>query len=137
MATRLIEYLLDANVVSSLIRRPLGPARQRADRIGFERLATSVIVAGEVRFGYIRRQSARLTRDAEAVLESLPILPLEAPADWHYATIRVELERRGTPIGGNDLWIAAHALALDCTLVTANEREFRRVPALRLENWLA
>ena len=133
----MIEYLLDTNIVSNFVRQPLGPARLRADRVGFERLATSVIVAGVVRFGYTRRMSARLTRDLEAVLGSLPILPLEAPADWHYASLRAELERRGTPIGGNDMWIAAHALALNCTLVTGNEREFRRVPGLRVENWLS
>jgi tRNA(fMet)-specific endonuclease VapC len=133
----MIEYLLDTNIVSDFVQRPLGPARQRADRIGFERLATSVIVAGELKFGYIRRESARLKRDVEAVLGSLPVLALEAPADWHYASVRAELERRGMPIGSNDMLIAAHALALDCTLVTANEREFRRVPGLRVENWLA
>lgn len=131
------EYLLDANVVSDLVRRPLGSARQRAERVGFERLATSVIVAGELRFGYMRRDSARLARDVEAVLGGLPILPFEAPADWRYASLRTELERRGTPIGANDMLIAAQALALDLILVTANEREFRRVPGLRVENWLA
>jgi tRNA(fMet)-specific endonuclease VapC len=133
----MIEFLLDANIVSSLIRQPLGPLRQRAERVGFNRLATSIIVAAEVRFGYVRRDSARLRRDAEAVLALLPILPFEAPADQRYAELRAELERRGTPIGGNDMLIAAHALALDCILVTANEREFRRVPGLKVENWAA
>ena len=54
----------------------------------------------------------------------------------HYAAIRTHLEQAGTPIGSNDLLIAAHALALDLTLVTANTREFKRVPTLRLDNWL-
>jgi tRNA(fMet)-specific endonuclease VapC len=131
----MIEYLLDSNTVSELVREPLGAMRQRAERVGFHRLATSIIVAAEVKFGYIRRGSARLTRDIEAFLESVPTLPFEAPADWHYGKLRAELERRGTPISANDMLIAAHALALDCTLVTANEREFRRVPGLRVENW--
>src|SRR3954467_11885675 len=133
----MIEFLLDTHIVSSLIRKPLGPMRQRAERVGFNRLATSIIVAAEVRFGYVRRESARLRRDAEAVLALLPILPFETPADQRYAELRAELERRGTPIGGNDMLIAAHALALDSALVTANEREFRRVPGLRVENWAA
>ena len=58
------------------------------------------------------------------------------PIDVVYARARLELEAAGTPIGANDLWIAAHALALDLTLVTANEREFHRVPGLSVENWL-
>jgi tRNA(fMet)-specific endonuclease VapC len=52
-----------------------------------------------------------------------------------YAEIRTQLQRTRQPIGSNDLWIAAHALADDLTLVTNNEREFRRVPGLRVENW--
>lgn len=133
----MIDYLLDTNVVSHFIHHPLGAARRRADSIGFERLATSIIVAGELRFGCIRRKSARLTRVVEAVLDSLSVLPLEPPAELHYGELRASLERAGTPISANDMWIAAHALALDCTLVTANEREFRRAPGLRVENWMA
>jgi tRNA(fMet)-specific endonuclease VapC len=56
--------------------------------------------------------------------------------DQHYAAIRTQLEQAGTPISPNDLLIAAHALALNLTLVTANTREFERVPALSLDNWL-
>ncbi len=70
------------------------------------------------------------------ILSTLNILPLEPPADRHYGTIRQELARQGIPIGSNDLLIAAHALALDLTVVTANAREFSRVPGLRVENWL-
>ena len=54
----------------------------------------------------------------------------------HYARVRAYLEKRGTPIGPNDLWLAAHALCTDLTVVTGNEREFKRVPGLRVENWL-
>jgi len=64
-------------------------------------------------------------------------MPFEEPADLIYADIRATLEKSGTPIGANDLFIAAHALALNATLVTGNEREFRRVPGLEVENWLA
>ena len=63
-------------------------------------------------------------------------MPLTTPVDAHYAAIRTHLERAGTPIGPNDMLIAAHALALDLTLVTANTREFERVPALKIDNWL-
>ena len=66
----------------------------------------------------------------------MDILPLEKPVDLHYGEIRAFLSRAGKPIGGNDLFIAAHASALDLTLVSANIREFSRVPGLRVENWL-
>jgi len=64
------------------------------------------------------------------------VLPLDIPGDRQYAEIRTALEQAGTPIGPNDLLIAAHALALDVTLVTANTLEFQRVANLRLDNWL-
>jgi tRNA(fMet)-specific endonuclease VapC len=70
------------------------------------------------------------------VLSVIEILPLTPPADRLYGDIRASLERVGTPIGGNDLLIAAHALASDCILVTDNEREFSRVEGLVVENWL-
>jgi tRNA(fMet)-specific endonuclease VapC len=66
----------------------------------------------------------------------MDVLPLEKPVDLHYGEIRAFLNQAGKPIGGNDLFIAAHALALNLTLVSANLREFSRVPSLRLENWL-
>ena len=66
----------------------------------------------------------------------IDVLPLESPIEFHYAEIRSYLEREGIPIGGNDLLIAAHGLALNLTVVTANVREFSRVPNLAVENWL-
>jgi tRNA(fMet)-specific endonuclease VapC len=66
----------------------------------------------------------------------VPVIPLQPPADRHYAQLRAELERVGKPIGANDMFIAAHALALGCTLVTDNVREFCRVKNLTVENWL-
>ncbi len=127
--------MLDTNIVSEVMRRPDGPAgtRFKASR---ERLAVSVLVAAELRFGALKSQSDQLTRRVESILGVLPVLAFDAPADRAYARIRAELEARGTPIGGNDLLIAAHALALDLPLVTANLGEFSRVPDLRLENWL-
>jgi tRNA(fMet)-specific endonuclease VapC len=66
----------------------------------------------------------------------MAVLPLESPIEFHYAEIRSYLERAGTSIGANDLLIAAHGLALDLTVVTANVRKFSRVPNLAVENWL-
>jgi len=97
---------------------------------------TSLIVACELRYGAAKKQSPKLSYNVEQVLNSLPILPLEATVDKVYAEIRVNLERRGLPIGQHDLLIAAHALSLGLTVVTANEREFTRVENLTVENWL-
>jgi tRNA(fMet)-specific endonuclease VapC len=78
----------------------------------------------------------RLVQQLEHILEVMSVLPLELPVDEHYAAIRTHLEQAGTPIGPNDLLIAAHTLALDLTLVTGNTREFERVSTLSLDNWL-
>lgn len=132
----MIRYLLDTNILSDLVRRPTGRVAQRIALVGVSEIGTSIIVACEARFGVAKKQSAALAKQLESILVELTVLPLEAPTDGHYARVRKALENAGTPIGANDLLIAAHALALDCTLVTDNEAEFRRVPGLRVENWL-
>jgi tRNA(fMet)-specific endonuclease VapC len=127
--------MLDTNVVSYILRDPRGYARRRVKEFGDEGLAVSVIVAAELLFGVAKRGSAALARQIEAVLGELEVLPFEPPADREYARIRAALEGEGRPIGPNDLFIAAHALALDATLVTANVDEFERVPGLRVLKW--
>ena len=72
----------------------------------------------------------------DKILEAIAVLPLESPIEFHYAEIRAYLEREGMPIGANDLLIAAHGLALNLTVVTANVRELSHVPSLVVENWL-
>lgn len=129
--------MLDTNVVSELLRTPAGRVARRIGEIGPENLALSIITAAELRYGAARRGSARLLSRVEAILDRLPILPLTAPVDAHYAHLRTERERIGRPIGPNDLLIAAHALALSATLVTANVNEFRRVSGLNVENWMS
>jgi tRNA(fMet)-specific endonuclease VapC len=94
------------------------------------------VVAAELRFGCLKRQSPALTRQVEMVLAALPVLAFDRPADAVYAEIRNELERSGRPIGPNDLLIAAHARALNVPLVTGNSSEFGRVRGLAVENWL-
>jgi tRNA(fMet)-specific endonuclease VapC len=132
-----LRYLLDTNMVSDLARHPDGRVVRRIAAVGVERIGISIIVACELRFGVIKSGSQRLARHVNLVLEQVAILPLEPPVEEHYADIRNTLERAGTPIGPNDLLIAAHARALGLTLVTDNVREFSRVPGLRVENWLA
>lgn len=129
-------FLLDTNIVSDLVKHPQGRVFQQIATVGEDSVCTSMIVACELRFGAVKSGSSRLMRQAELILQTLPVLALESPVDERYAEIRTALERAGTPIGANDLLIAAHALVLDVTLVTANTREFERVPALSLDNWL-
>ena len=131
-----MRYLLDTNILSDLVRHPQGRVAEQIRHVGESEVCTSIIVAAELRFGAAKRGSARLTAQLEAVLSALAVVPLEQPADEAYGTIRAQLEQAGTPISGNDLLIAAHAKALGCTMVTDNEREFRRVKELACENWL-
>jgi tRNA(fMet)-specific endonuclease VapC len=129
-------HLLDTNIVSDLVRHPQGKAAARLALVESARVCTSLIVVSELRYGVAKKGSERLAQQLEQVLAGLDILPYATPADFHYGCIRAALQSVGQPIGGNDLLIAAHALALDAALVTDNEGEFVRVPGLRVENWL-
>jgi len=131
-----MHYLLDTNIVSDLVRNPQGRVAEHIRKVGEAQICTSIIVAAELRYGATKKGSQRLTTQLETVLAALEVLPFEVPADVQYGAVRTRLERRGKPIGANDLLIAAQALTLAYTLVTDNEREFCRVPGLRLENWL-
>jgi tRNA(fMet)-specific endonuclease VapC len=129
-------YLLDTNILSDLVRNPSGRVAEQVRRVGEEVVCTSVVVAAEMRFGVLKRGSKRLGTQVDAVLGALEILSLEPPCEHRYAAIRHALERVGRPIGGNDLLIAAQALELGLTLVTHNGDEFRRIPGLKVEDWL-
>lgn len=130
-------WMLDTNVLSDLIRNPGGPMVRRLAAEAPDAVCTSIVVACELRFGARRRASAALTQRVEQLLASIVVLPLDEPADEHYADIRAALERAGTPIGSNDLLIAAHARSRGLTLVTHNLREFERVPGLKTADWLS
>ena len=131
-----MRYLLDTNIVSDLIRNPRGSVADRIRQVGEAIVCTSIIVAAELRFGAVKKDSPRLSAQLEAVLGALDILPFEAPTDAIYCQIRQRLEQAGTMIGGKDLLIAAQTKARGFTIVTDNEREFGRVDQLPRENWL-
>jgi tRNA(fMet)-specific endonuclease VapC len=128
--------MLDTNIVSDLIRNPLGKVAKRLQKTGDDGLCVSIITAAELRFGAAKRGSRRLSERVEQVLSELDVLPFGIPADATYAGIRLALEQAGEPIAPNDLLIAAHAQTAGAILVTANAREFRRVRGLKVENWL-
>lgn len=131
-------YLLDTNVLSALMREPAGRVAQtyraKLTQPTQFKVATSTVVQCELLYGVTKRPSARLQSAYELVMQHLPVLELNEHVPPHYAQLRTVLEQAGTPIGPNDALIAAHALALRCTLVTA-DAEFDRVPGLRVENW--
>ena len=129
-------FLLDTNILSDLVRRPRGVVARHIHEHGEQAVCTSIIVACELRFGAAKLQSPRLSSQVEAILAAMEILPLKAPVDEHYARLRLHLERIGTPIGPNDLLLAAQALVENATLVSANTGEFHRVPGLTCVNWL-
>jgi len=129
-------YLLDTNIISDLVKHPKGDVAQQIRLVGERNICTSIIVACELRFGVVKSGSSKLAAQLSKILDMLPILPLVPPIEDHYAQIRNHLERLGTPIGPNDLLIAAHAQLLGLTIVTANVNEFSRVPNLMVENWL-
>lgn len=131
-----MRYLLDTNIVSDLVRNPNGRVTQQIRKVGEAQVCTSIIVAAELRYGATKKGSLRLAAQLEMVLGALEVLALEPPSDAVYGSLRTNLERAGMPIGGNDLLIAAQALALGFTLITDNEREFARVPNLSCQNWL-
>jgi tRNA(fMet)-specific endonuclease VapC len=128
--------MLDANILSDLIRNPQGKAARRSPRSAKRRF----VPVSSSRRSYARAApSTGLTgfanRSAD-LLDEINVLPFEAPADDAYSAIRSALETAGTPIGSNDLLIAAHAQSLGATIVTATTLKFERVQGLHVENWL-
>ncbi len=130
-----MRFLLDTNILSDLVRHPHGRIFDQIKDVGEQNICTSIVVAAELRYGAAKKDSSRLTMQLEAILHAIDVLAFEQPADAVYGELRTRLERAGESIGANDLLIAAHALTLDHTMVTDNEREFSRIKNLRVENW--
>jgi predicted nucleic acid-binding protein len=130
-------YLFDTDTISAVLRRrpDLGVARRLAS-VSADEQFTSAITLGELLFGALRRQRADLVERIQAIAERVPVLPFHESAAQVYAELRAELERSGTPLAEPDLRIAAIAKTFNLVLVTGNERHFRRVPNLAVENWL-
>ena len=130
-------YLLDSDTCIYLRRkRPAEVVRRFAALVPGEAVI-SVIAYGELRYGAAKQGMRRSLEALDEFVALIPVQPLPLLAAAAYGELRATLERRGEMIGNNDLWIAAHALTAGLTIVTNNEREFRRVPSLRVENWAA
>ncbi len=131
-----LRYLLDTNICIYIAkRRPPAVAKHFA-RLAAGTVGMSLITFGELRYGAEKSARREQTLAAlERLVEVIPVIEPDAAVGATYGVLRAQLERTGTPIGNNDLWIAAHALGLGLTLVSNNTREFERVPKLKLENW--
>jgi tRNA(fMet)-specific endonuclease VapC len=131
-------YLLDTNICIYIRQERPEPVLRRFRRLRPGEAALSVITYGELIYGAAKslQREAALERLRE-LLHWLPALPLPESAAEAYGTTRADLAAKGEMIGNNDLWIAAHALAAGMTLVTSNEKEFRRVRGLKVQNWAA
>jgi tRNA(fMet)-specific endonuclease VapC len=132
-------YLLDTNIISALMKDRTGIRTANVQAwvqgLSDSTLVTSAVVQFELLFGLARLGTPRLQKAYDIQMNNLLVLPLDKSVGPHYARLRAHLERAGTPIGANDTLIAAHALSLGATLVSA-DAEFTRVPGLRVENWL-
>ena len=128
--------MLDTNICIDLLRGGAGAVASRVQKHEIDEIAISSITLAELQFGVVK--SARPAHHETLLIEfcaPLAILPFDDRAAATYGRVRAELEQAGTPIGPLDTLISAHALSLDLTMVTNNEREFQRVGSLRVENW--
>ena len=129
-------FLLDTNICIYIRRKKPEGVLRRFRTLKQGEAALSVITFGELMYGAENSaQRAAALELLRGLAQVLPVLDLPDTAAEAYGRIRAEMERAGQMIGNNDLWIAAHARAAGLTLVTNNEREFRRVRGLKVENW--
>jgi tRNA(fMet)-specific endonuclease VapC len=129
-------YLLDTNIVIYIRERRPSQVLDRLLSLRAGDAVISVVTYGELRYGLEKRGLSEPRLDVlSKLVERLAVQPLPISAGAEYGVIRHTLQSRGEIIGNNDIWIAAHARAAGLILVTNNEREFRRVPGLNIENW--
>lgn len=129
-------FLLDTNICIYIAKESPASVLTRFRKARTGTIAISAVTYGELLFGAAKsRHAAGVRKVLERFTEHVPVLPIDEAAAAHYGQLRAVLEQRGEIIGNNDLWIAAHALARKLVLVTNNEREFRRVPGLKLQDW--
>jgi tRNA(fMet)-specific endonuclease VapC len=130
------EYMLDTDIASYIMKRSNPAVLSRLRSLPASALCISAITNSELQFGleFAQRKQSQLAA-FELLLRYVEVLDYPAEAAADYGQIRSYLKSRGTMIGANDLFIAAHARCLGLTLVTNNTREFGRVPGLKMENW--
>ena len=131
-------FLLDTNICIYIHRRRPGKVLARFQKLEPGDAAISVITWGELLYGAEKSKQRKKALEILAEFKTfVPVLPIPESAGNTYGIIRASLESMGQPIGNNDLCIAAHAKAAGLTIVTNNEREFRRIAGLKVQNWVA
>jgi tRNA(fMet)-specific endonuclease VapC len=134
---RVLRYLLDTNICIYIAKQKPPAVAKRFAKLAAGAVGMSLVTYGELRYGAEKSQQRVQALDTlERLRVVIPVIQTDSAVAESYGTIRALLERAGTPIGNNDLWIAAHALALNLTLISNNTREFASVPKLKLENWV-
>jgi tRNA(fMet)-specific endonuclease VapC len=129
-------YMLDTDTCSYIMRRSPEAVIKRLAKVPVEDVCISVITKSELLFGVEVSPKRKQDEAALAVfLRYVEVLDFPDEASSHYAKIRADLKSRGSMIGANDLFIAAHARSVGLMLVTNNTREFRRVRGLSVDNW--
>jgi tRNA(fMet)-specific endonuclease VapC len=132
-----MKRVLDTDTCIDLINSDRPQVLARLQRFHPMNIAVSSLTVAELAWGVAKSGSPRNRTALESFIASFTVMPFDGNAAFVYGDLRARLQRAGKPIGPIDMLIAAHALSLDMTLVTNNEREFRRVPDLRIENWVA
>ena len=130
-----MRYLLDTNICIYLIKGKFPSVRSRFKQCSKEDMGVSSVSIAELEYGVAKSGLDKQRRKLDMFLPQLRYLAFDRKAAKVYGTLRAQLELMGKPIGPMDMLIAAHAIALDVTLVTNNAREFTRVQGLKLENW--
>jgi tRNA(fMet)-specific endonuclease VapC len=129
-------YMLDTNICIYIARQQPPRVKARFERLRPGQLIMSAITYGELLYGAnksVERERARML--IEELVRDIPVADIDSNAAQAYGEIRAALEKQGRLIGNNDLWIGAHAMALELTLATNNEREFKRIQGLSVDNW--
>ena len=131
-----MEYLLDTNICIYLIKKRPDKVLDKFKTLSPGDVAISSITLAELTYGIMKSSNPKKNQEAlDKFLTPLELLNFDFIATIEYGKIRAFLEKNGMPIGPLDTLIAAHAKSQKMTLVTNNEREFKRIPNLKLENW--
>ena len=132
-----MKFMLDTNTCIYVIKLKPSKVINRFKRTEISQIGISSITLSELLYGVSK--SSKPDQNQVALMQfvaPLEILPYDDEAAQNYGDLRAQLEKRGTPIGSLDMLIAAHALSIACTLITNNEKEFIRVPKLKIDNWV-
>ncbi len=132
-----MKFMLDTNICIYVIKKKPHDVIERFKRTEISQIGISSITLSELFYGVSKSSKPEQNRIAlMQFIAPLEILPYGDEASQYYGELRAYLEKQGTPVGSLDMLIAAHALSISCTLVTNNEKEFIRIPDLKIENWV-